>query len=108
MLEIRTSGSTSGKRKRSTVRTVGHRQTKGPANCYASPKPPRHFSTLLHSPDCTIQAKPHQKRTSAPGPGCDGVLRIATHLLDVPAEVIAVLYHYRWTIEICIRPNYEG
>lgn len=51
----------------------------------------------------TIQAKPHQKRTVAPGPGCDGTLRIATNLLDVPAEVIALLYHYRWTIEIFFR-----
>jgi hypothetical protein len=51
----------------------------------------------------TIQAKPHQKRTIAPGPGCDGTLRIATNLLDVPAEVIAILYHYRWTIEIFFR-----
>jgi hypothetical protein len=51
----------------------------------------------------TIQAKPHQKRTNAPGPSCDGTLRIATNLLDVPAEVIAILYHYRWTIEIFFR-----
>jgi Transposase DDE domain len=51
----------------------------------------------------TIQAKPHQKRTDAPGPGCDGTLRIATNLLDVPADVIALLYHYRWTIEIFFR-----
>jgi hypothetical protein len=51
----------------------------------------------------TIQAKPHQKRTIAPGPGCDGTLRLATNLLDVPAEVIALLYHYRWTIEIFFR-----
>src|SRR5271165_5686734 len=51
----------------------------------------------------TIKAKPHQKRTVAPGPGCDGTLRIATNLLDVPAEVIALLYHYRWTIEIFFR-----
>jgi len=51
----------------------------------------------------TIAAKPHQKRTIAPGPSCDGVLRIATNMLDVPAEVIALLYHYRWTIEIFFR-----
>ena len=51
----------------------------------------------------TIKAKPHQKRTIAPGPGCDGTIRIATNLLDVPAEVIALLYHYRWTIEIFFR-----
>jgi Transposase DDE domain len=43
----------------------------------------------------TIRAKPHQKRADAPGPGCDGTLRIATNLMDVPAEVIALLYHYR-------------
>jgi hypothetical protein len=51
----------------------------------------------------TIQAKPHRKRTIAPAPGCDGTLRIATNILDVPAEVIALLYHYRWTIEIFFR-----
>jgi Transposase DDE domain len=51
----------------------------------------------------TIQAKPHNKTTASPGPGCDGTLRIATNLLDVPAEVIALLYHYRWTIEIFFR-----
>jgi hypothetical protein len=51
----------------------------------------------------TIAAKPHKKRTVAPGPGCDGTLRIVTNLLDVPAEVIALLYHYRWTIEIFFR-----
>ncbi len=51
----------------------------------------------------TIQAKPHRKRTIAPAPGCDGTLRIATNILDVTAEVIALLYHYRWTIEIFFR-----
>jgi hypothetical protein len=51
----------------------------------------------------TIRAKPHQKRAEAPGPGCDGMLRIVTNLMDVPAEVIALLYHYRWTIEIFFR-----
>jgi hypothetical protein len=51
----------------------------------------------------TIAAKPHKKTTNAPGPSCDGVIRLATNLLDVPAEVIALLYHYRWTIEIYFR-----
>jgi hypothetical protein len=50
-----------------------------------------------------ISAKPHRKTTISPAPGCDGTLRIATNLLDVPAEVIALLYHYRWTIEIFFR-----
>ena len=57
----------------------------------------------------TIQCKPHRKagrssyykRKGSTGPACDGKLRLATNLLDVPAEIIALLYHYRWTIEIC-------
>ncbi len=51
----------------------------------------------------TIQAKPHHKTAAAPAPGCDGTLRIVTNLLDVPAAIIALLYHYRWTIEIFFR-----
>jgi hypothetical protein len=51
----------------------------------------------------TIAAKPHRKSTKAPGPSCDGIIRLATNLLNVPAEVIALLYHYRWTIEIFFR-----
>ncbi len=59
----------------------------------------------------TIACKPHRKqgrsqrysRAGSTGPACDGVLRLATNLLDVPAEIIALLYHYRWTIEIFFR-----
>lgn len=51
----------------------------------------------------TIRMKPHHQTSAAAGPGCDGVLRLVTTLLDVPAEVIALLYHYRWTIEIYFR-----
>lgn len=56
----------------------------------------------------TIQCKPHVSgghyaRRGSTGPSCDGVLRLATNLLDVPAEIIALLYHYRWTIEIFFR-----
>ena len=51
----------------------------------------------------TIQAKPRQKSSKVPAPGSDGTLRIATNLLDVPAQVIALLYLYRWTIEIFFR-----
>lgn len=72
----------------------------------ASSKPnarPDHTIRLV-----TISAKPHQSgghyaRRGSTGPSCDGVLRIATNLLDVPAEIIAILYHYRWTIEIFFR-----
>ncbi len=38
------------------------------------------------------------------GVDSDGILRIATNLLDVPAEIIALLYAYRWTIEIFYQP----
>ena len=37
------------------------------------------------------------------GPPSDGVLRIATNLLDVPAEIIADMYRHRWTIELFFR-----
>jgi hypothetical protein len=37
------------------------------------------------------------------GPESDGVLRIATNLLDVPAEIVALIYRFRWTIEIFFR-----
>jgi len=33
----------------------------------------------------------------------DGILRIATNLLDVPAEIIALLFSARWAIEIFFR-----
>jgi IS4 transposase len=56
----------------------------------------------------TIAMKPHRSaghygRRGSTGPSCDGVLRLATNLLDVPAEIIALIYHYRWTIEIFFR-----
>jgi hypothetical protein len=54
-----------------------------------------------------IQTTPHTSRGKyqggSTGPSTDGVLRIATNLLDVPAEVIALIYIYRWTIEIFFR-----
>ena len=54
-----------------------------------------------------IAAKPHKSKgkpgTGSTGQNCDGFLRIATNLTDVPAEIIALMYHYRWTIEIFFR-----
>ena len=57
-----------------------------------------------------ITAAPHQKRGKGKrhgggqtGPTSDGVLRIVTDLLDVPAHIIAFLYGYRWTIETFFR-----
>ncbi len=55
----------------------------------------------------TIKTTPHVNRSKyqggSAGPASDGVLRIATNLLDVPAEIITLIYQYRWTIEIFFR-----
>jgi IS4 transposase len=37
------------------------------------------------------------------GPTCDGVLRLVTNRLDLPAELIAELYRLRWVIEMFFR-----
>jgi hypothetical protein len=54
-----------------------------------------------------IKMKPHTSKGKykggSSGTNCDGFLRIVTNLLDVPAEIIALLYAYRWTIEIFFR-----
>jgi len=57
-----------------------------------------------------VACRPHQKRgkgkrhgVGQTGPTSDGVLRVVTDLLDVPAHVIAFLYAYRWTIEVFFR-----
>lgn len=54
-----------------------------------------------------VKTTPHRKRgKTAGGTGgapSDGVLRVATNLLDAPAHVVAFLYEYRWTLEVFIR-----
>jgi Transposase DDE domain len=57
-----------------------------------------------------VKTTPHKKRgkvghrrSGTTGPSSDGVLRIATDLLDPPAHVIAFLFQYRWTLEVFIR-----
>ncbi len=54
-----------------------------------------------------VKCNPHTSRGkykgTSTGPSSDGILRIATNLLDVPAEVIALLYSERWQIEIFFR-----
>lgn len=54
-----------------------------------------------------VKATPHRKtggrKGGTAGPPCDGFLRIAANLLDVPAEVIADIYRHRWTIELFFR-----
>jgi len=55
----------------------------------------------------TIRCAPHTSRGKyrggSTGPSSDGLLRIATNLLDVPAEVTALVYRHRWSIEIFFR-----
>lgn len=54
-----------------------------------------------------VRISPHTSRGKyrggSTGPGSDGILRLATNLLDVPAEVIALIFLYRWTIETFFR-----
>lgn len=55
----------------------------------------------------SVRATPHTSRGryqgTSTGPDCDGVLRIATNRLDIPAELIAQLYRHRWLIELFFR-----
>lgn len=54
----------------------------------------------------TLEITPHVKRSGHKGdagPPSKGLLLIATNLLDVPAEIIALLFRYRWQIEIFFR-----
>jgi hypothetical protein len=46
-----------------------------------------------------VKTTPHEKR----GPASNGLLLIATNLLDLPAWIIALIYRYRWSIEIFFR-----
>jgi hypothetical protein len=57
-----------------------------------------------------VSCSPHVSRGrrrgrnfSSTGPSSDGVLRIVTDMLDLPAEIIAELYRLRWTIELFFR-----
>jgi hypothetical protein len=54
-----------------------------------------------------IEAEPHEKRGGrrgkTAGPGNKGTIVIATNLLDIPVEIIALIYQYRWAIEIFFR-----
>jgi hypothetical protein len=47
-----------------------------------------------------VKTTPHQKRG---GPASNGLLLIATNMLDLPAWIIGLIYRYRWTIEVFFR-----
>lgn len=67
-----------------------------------APDRPDHAMRLVFIP-----TTPHEKRGKAgggpAGPRSNGVLRLATNLLDAPAEVIGFIYQRRWMIEIFFR-----
>ena len=50
-----------------------------------------------------VKTTPHEKRGGAAGPASNGLLLLATNLLDLPAWIIALIYRYRWTIEVFFR-----
>ena len=50
-----------------------------------------------------VKVTPHPKRGGRRREGATGDLVVATNLLDVPAEVIALIYQHRWQIELFFR-----
>ncbi len=53
-----------------------------------------------------VKCKPHRKssgKTGRGGPEQGDIILIATDILDVPAEVIALIYKHRWAIETFFR-----
>ena len=54
-----------------------------------------------------IRINPHttrgKSRSGSSGVDSDGILRIATNLLDVPTETISLIFSKRWAIEIFFR-----
>jgi hypothetical protein len=59
---------------------------------------PRHRLRLV-----IVRTTPHKGHGEERGHDSDGFLRILTNLVDVPANVIATIYSYRWTIEVFFR-----
>jgi len=50
-----------------------------------------------------IECKPHPRRAAGRGPSQGEILLVATDRLDLPADVIALIYQNRWAIEIFFR-----
>lgn len=73
------------------------RFTNGEAKCR-----PDHVIRMI-----CVRTHPHTSRGKyrggSTGANSDGILRIATNLLDVPAEIIALIFSHRWAIEIFFR-----
>ncbi len=75
---------------RDTVAIIGHDRS--------PPNKPTHKIRIV-----VVKTTPHESRGIHRGHDSDGYLRLATDMLDVPADVIALIYRYRWTIEIFFR-----
>jgi hypothetical protein len=63
---------------------------------------PNHPIRLLCVRTTPHEKRSHRKGRTGAGPS-DGVLRIATNLLEAPAEIIAALYQHRYAIELFFR-----
>ncbi len=51
----------------------------------------------------SLSANPTAKPTVVAAPAQGQTILIATDILDLPADVIALIYKHRWTIEIFLR-----
>lgn len=65
-------------------------------------KRPDHPVRLIEV-ECTPHDKRGGRKGKTAGPPAKQTLLIATDLLDVPAELVALIYRRRWTIEIFFR-----
>jgi hypothetical protein len=63
-----------------------------------SPEPSDHPLRLV-----AVAGKPHPKRTRGGYRQSDGTILLLTNLLAEPPELIALIYRYRWTIELFFR-----
>jgi hypothetical protein len=62
---------------------------------------PDHVTRIVMVKINPLDSRSHKNALSAPS--SDGILRIATNNLDIPAEIVAALYLLRWTIELYFR-----
>jgi hypothetical protein len=64
-------------------------------------QPPNHTTRVVMVKINPLDSRKRKDALSAPS--SDGILRIVTNNLDIPAEIVAALYLHRWTIELYFR-----
>lgn len=64
-------------------------------------QPPNHTTRVVMVKINPLDSRSRKDAISAPS--SDGILRIVTNNLDIPAEIVAALYLLRWTIELYFR-----